>query len=45
LQEPGLVEILGPTGNGKTSALYKDFNNEDRFILNEIAKAKRQASE
>ncbi len=39
----GLVEILGPTGNGKTSALYKDFNNEDRFILNEIAKAERQA--
>lgn len=39
----GLVEILGPTGNGKTSALYKDFNNEDRFILNEIAKTKRQA--
>jgi hypothetical protein len=39
----GLVEILGPTGNGKTSALYQDFNNEDRFILNEIAKAKRQA--
>ncbi|NJO17000.1 MAG: hypothetical protein HC877_15045 [Thioploca sp.] len=41
--EVGLAEILGPTGNGKTSALYKDFNNEGCFILNEIAKAKRQA--
>ncbi|OQW92495.1 MAG: hypothetical protein BWK78_01565 [Thiotrichaceae bacterium IS1] len=39
----GLAEILGPTGNGKTSALYKDFNNEGRFILKEIETAKRQA--
>ncbi len=34
----GFKLILGPTGNGKTSALYEDHNGGDEFVFNVLPK-------
>ncbi len=42
----GFKLILGPTGNGKTSALYEDHNGGDEFVFNvlpKLGKAGRKA--
>lgn len=42
----GFKLILGPTGNGKTSALYQDHNGGDEFVFNvlpKLGKAGRKA--
>ena len=40
----GFKLILGPTGNGKTSALYQDHNNNDNdFVFKDLAKRGKKA--